>query len=186
MHDLVHCSHAKSFWNTPKEILGLKLPRLHPETWTRDLVVDTMFNEPDRCKIITIMHAIQSSRNRWTHDEEGYNPTHAIKQARDDLTLLELPKPHHVGQSGQCWRPPDPGLVNINTDGAIDTQAQVGGAGGMVRSHLSFMGAWCKPLPGVTNPFITEVHALREGVIFAQLRGYSHVVMEVRFTTPDH
>lgn len=49
----------------------------------------------------------------------------------------------------------------------------------MARSHLSFMGAWSKPLPGVTDSFIAEVQALREGVIFAQLRGYSHVFMEV-------
>ena len=125
------------------------------------------------------MHTIRSSRSRWTHDEEGYSPAHAIKQAGDDLILLELPKTHHVGRVNQCWRPPDPDWVKMNTDEAIDTQAQVGGAGGMARSHLSFMGAWSKPLPGVTDPFIAEVQAMREGVIFAQLKGYSHVVMEI-------
>ena len=34
----------------------------------------------------------------------------------------------------------------------------------MARSHLAFLGAWSKPPPGV---------------IFTQLRGYSHVIMEV-------
>lgn len=40
------------------------------------------------------------------------------------------------------------------------------------------MGARSKPLPGVTEPLITVTLALREGVIFAQLRGYSHVETE--------
>ena len=47
MHALVHCSHAKSFWEATKEVLGLKLPRLHPDTWSRDLVVDIMFYKSD-------------------------------------------------------------------------------------------------------------------------------------------
>jgi hypothetical protein len=53
------------------------------------------------------------------------------------------------------------------------------GAGGVACSHLSFLGAWSKPLLGVTDPFIAELLALREGMIFAQLRGFSHVVMEI-------
>ena len=52
----------------------------------------------------------------------------------------------------------------------------------MARSHVSFMGAWCKPFVGVTDPLIVEAMALREGAIFAQLRGFSHVVMEVDFS----
>ena len=75
--------------------------------------------------------------------------------------------------------PPQPGWIKINTDGALDTQLQVGGAGGVARSHLSFIGAWSKPIAGVTDPFNDETLALREGVIFAQPRGFSHVVMEV-------
>ena len=31
---------------------------------------------------------------------------------------------------------------------------------------------------GVTDPFISELLAVREGTIFAQLRGFSHVVIE--------
>lgn len=49
----------------------------------------------------------------------------------------------------------------------------------MARSHIAFLGAWSKPLHGVTDPFIVELLALREGMIFAQLRGFSHVIMEV-------
>lgn len=179
MHALVHCSHARSFWSAAREVLDLKLPPLHPVTWSQDLVVDTRFSATDRCKIISIMHAIWSSRNRWTHDEDGYNPIQAIKRARDDLALLDIPRDRPNIAAAHGWRPPEPGWVKINTDGSIDDLMQVGGGGGVARSHLSVLGAWSKPLPGVTDPFIAEVLALREGVIFAQLRGFSHVVMEV-------
>ena len=74
---------------------------------------------------------------------------------------------------------PDAGWITINTDGSVFPDALAGGAGGVARSHLSFIGAWCKPLNGVSDPFIAELLAFREGVIFAQLRGMSHVIMEV-------
>lgn len=91
MHALVHCSHVRSFWLAAREVLDLKLSPLHPDTWSWDLVLDTFFSKTDRCKIITIMHAIWNSRNRWTHGEEGYNPIQVVKRARDDLALLDLP-----------------------------------------------------------------------------------------------
>lgn len=53
------------------------------------------------------------------------------------------------------------------------------GAGGVALSHLYFLGTWSKPLSGVTDLFIVELLAFREGMIFAQLRGFSHVVMEI-------
>lgn len=52
-----------------------------------------------------------------------------------------------------------------------------GGAGGVARSPSSFLGAWSKPYPGVMDPLIAEAMAVRDGVIFANLRGFSNVVM---------
>ena len=83
------------------------------------------------------------------------------------------------GVTGLQWCPPDVGWIKINTDGATNIEASCAGGGGVARSHLSFKGAWSKPFPGVLDPFVAEALALREGVIFAQLRGFSHVVMEV-------
>lgn len=37
-HVLVNCPWARRFWSTVKEILGRKLPRLHPRSWTTDLL----------------------------------------------------------------------------------------------------------------------------------------------------
>ena len=55
------------------------------------------------------------------------------------------------------------------------------GRGGVARSHITFLGAWSKPLHTMTDPFIVELLPLREGTIFAQLRDFSHVIMEVDY-----
>jgi hypothetical protein len=48
-----------------------------------------------------------------------------------------------------------------------------------VRDLAGFVAAWSKPLPGITDPLIAEAMAHREGVIFAKLRGYTRVILEV-------
>jgi hypothetical protein len=54
--------------------------------------------------------------------------------------------------------------------------ARKGGAEGVARSHSAFLAAWSKPY--VTDPLIVKALVVRDGVIFARLRGYSEVVME--------
>ena len=92
-HALINCSHAKLFWAAARDFLGLKLPRLHPATWARDVLMDEIIQDQDRCKIIMVMHAIWSDRNRWTHDKVGYDPVQAVKTVRDDLLMLDITKP---------------------------------------------------------------------------------------------
>jgi hypothetical protein len=53
-----------------------------------------------------------------------------------------------------------------------------GGAGGVARSSTRLLGAWSKPLLGITDPLIAGCLSLRDGVLFAQLRGLTHVIME--------
>ena len=177
-HALLTCSHAKKFWDAALERFDIKMPALHPHTWAADILMDERFKSDERCRIITIMYYVWSSRNRWTHDREVFDPVQAVKWVHEMLALLELPKRKSTLAGGQCWRPPDAGWVKINTDAAISAPFSTGGAGGVARSHVAFLGAWCKPLDGVTDPMIAETLAVREGVLFARLRGYSHVVVE--------
>lgn len=88
MHALIDCTHARKFWIAVKDQFNFTLPRLHPNTWARDILIDYMFTEDVRCKIITIMHSIWSSRNGWTHDRGGYDPPQAIKWMHETLSLL--------------------------------------------------------------------------------------------------
>jgi hypothetical protein len=92
---------------------------------------------------------------------------------------MELPRNHARILPGHGWRPPEEGWVKINTDAGISSDTAMSGAGGIARTKTDFIGAWSKPYQGVTDPMIAEALSLRDGVIFAQLRGYSQVVMEV-------
>ena len=124
------------------------------------------------------MWSIWSSRNRWTHDGEKYDPVIFIRLTREALALLDVPKQQASLLLGHGWRPPELGQVKINTDATIWHSAEMSRAGGVARSTTALLGAWSKPLHGVTDPMIAEALALRDGVIFANLRGYAQVMME--------
>ena len=100
LHALIHCTHAKAFWAAAKDRFQLSLPRLHHDTWARDILLDLMFIDEERCKIITIMHNIWPSRNNWTHDREGYNHVQALKWIHETLAILELPSLGRKARAG--------------------------------------------------------------------------------------
>ena len=177
-HALIHCSHAKPLWEEAAAWFGLRLPRLHPDSWARDITCDTRFTNDDRAKITTIMWSIWHSRNRIKHGEEGRNPTAMIKATKEAIALLHLPRRDAMILLGFGWRPPDEGVVKITSDVALNLADGRGGAGEVARSSSALLGAWCKPYLGISDPLIMEGLSLRDGVRFASLRGYSHVVME--------
>ncbi|KAE8801078.1 Alanyl-tRNA synthetase [Hordeum vulgare] len=177
-HALIHCSHARSFWVEAQALLDFQLPTLHPDSWRKDILTDPRFTPKDRATIITIMRSIWSSRNRWTHDGESFDPMQSIKYTREALALLEIPKAQAATLPGYGWHPPEGNQVKINSDATVDILRQQCAAGGVARSTCSLLGAWAKPHAGVTDPLIAETLALREGVILASLRGFPDVVME--------
>jgi hypothetical protein len=63
-------------------------------------------------------------------------------------------------------------------DNGLSLDARRGGAGGVVRLHSAYLGVWSKLYEGIVYPFVAEVLALRDGVIFAKLKGFPKVVME--------
>ena len=178
LHALVWCSHAQAFWNEAQSWFSFRLPRLHPDTWARDILCDAQFTNQRRAAIISIMWSIWHSRNRLTHDREGVNPAFSVRRVKEDLALLDIPLPHAAILPGHGWRSPESDWMKINTDGETDAVSGNGGVGGLVRSSSTFVAAWSKPLPGVSDPLIAETLAVREGVIFAQLRGFSQVLVE--------
>jgi hypothetical protein len=61
----------------------------------------------------------------------------------------------------------------------VSLEDRKSGAGGVASDPSDFIGAWSKPYPGVTNPLIAEDLVHRDGVIFAKLRGFTGVLMEM-------
>jgi hypothetical protein len=104
--------------------------------------------------------------------------------AKEALAFLQIPKKDAVILPGYGCRPPDGNKININIDCGMSMEARKGGAGGvapLARSSSTFLGAWSKPHPGITDPLIAEALPLRDGVIFARPRGYPDVETDCFF-----
>jgi hypothetical protein len=175
MHVLIKCSHARRFWEEAEVYLDVHLPRLHPQSWAKDILCDQQFTDQERAKIIMVMWSIWHSRNLRKHDEEHLDPIASLKITRETLALLELPR-QQIVLPGHGWKPPDGECVKINTDGSINFAESKGGAGG---GASRLLGAWSKPLPGITDPLIAECLSVHDGVLFVKIRGFRHVTMEM-------
>ena len=119
-HALIHCSHAKRFWEEACAWFGLRLPRLHLDSWARDILCDPRFTDDDRAKVTTIMWSIWHSQNRIKHGEEGRDPIATIRATKEAIALLHLPHKDTLVLQGFGWRPPDDGFVKITTNGALN------------------------------------------------------------------
>ena len=104
MHALVHCSHARRFWEEARLLFEINWPRLHPSSWARDILCDLQFTDKERATIITVMWAIWMSHNRRTHDQE-FDPAASVRRIREDLALLEIPRQSFIPLPGHGWRP---------------------------------------------------------------------------------
>jgi hypothetical protein len=143
-HALIECPHAKLFWEAAKELLNLKLPRLHPNTWTKDIVCESSIPEEDRPKIITIMASIWDSQNKITHGEAGYNPIACMEYVQEALLGLEMnpDQQRPMPRRPICrWQRPPEGTIKINSNGALALQDGVAGGGGVARDSRGFRGA---------------------------------------------
>jgi hypothetical protein len=87
--------------------------------------------------------------NNMVHEKGASNHVQSIRMTRDALALLETPRQHARILPGHGWRPPEIDVIKINTDACIASDAMKGGTGGVARSHAGFIGAWCKPYPGI-------------------------------------
>ena len=177
IHAMIECGHAKQFWTAARDILHLKLPRLHPDTWTVDILCDPCFNQGEREKIISIMSAIWDSRNRWAHDDVGYDPSKTILGIAETMSYLEnkVEKTRKVGRPPCTWHGPEPGVVKLNSDGSIREES---GRVGFARNHRGFRGAWCRTYTGISDPLIIETLAFRDAVVFAAQQGYERIICE--------
>jgi hypothetical protein len=180
MHALVECSHAQLFWTAAKDAFNLKLPRLHPVTWAEDILCESSFDSLDRNMTISIMAAIWDSRNKWSHDDSGYSPVKAVDNIAETLAFIDglkkkksaTTRPHFT------WHGPPPGVIKVNSDGVIRSDAGIASTGGVARDTDGFKSAWCRFYQGITDPLIIEALALRDAVAAARSQGFVKIIVE--------
>lgn len=147
MHALLHCSHARRFWDEALPRFDFKLPVLHPLTWDKDIMCDSRFSAAVRAKIITVMWAIWHSRNRIVHDEVSLDPIQTVNRIKEDLALLDIPSACAAVLPGHGWRPPEDGVIKINTDAAVNSEIGKAGAG-VVASSATALVPGVNPMTG--------------------------------------
>ncbi|XP_031101801.1 uncharacterized protein LOC116005700 [Ipomoea triloba] len=127
--------------------------------------------------------------NMWkAHNNLVFNGTHAlahdiiIKTKREaqeaHRILLKHTGPLHARQTWVLWSPPQLNYVKMNSDGARKSSTGLASAGGLIRDHR---GRWIVGFTvniGHTSSFGAEVWGLREGLIVAIQRGFTHVIAE--------
>lgn len=96
--------------------------------------------------LVSVMWVIWSSRNKYTHEEIIYQPVKSMKIVEELIRALDVPSIERVIQKEETkWCPPGPGVLKINTDGAVDLAHGVAGAGIVVRNHdREFVSAACR------------------------------------------
>ena len=86
------------------------------------------------------MSIIWDSRNRWTHDDNGYDPSKAMEIIAETMGYLEnKKKPSEKVRRPPCtWHGPEPGMIKLNCDGAIRQEQGIAAARGVARSEVVF------------------------------------------------
>ena len=182
MYALVECNHARLFREAAKELLLVKLPRLHPLTWARDIISAPMFTRNDRVVIISVMYSIWPSRNKVMHGEAAFVPAKTMEDISDTLLTLEMPRDGDapkVTRPSCKWRKPPDDTVKLNSDAAIRSENNLAATAIVARSSSCFLGAMDRAYEGILDPLIVEALALRDAAAFAVQKGFSKVLFEV-------
>jgi hypothetical protein len=69
-HALFECTWAKLFWQEIKEVTRVKIPELHPTSWSMDIIDSNLLRPRDAAVILCGAWSIWSERNARKHGEQ--------------------------------------------------------------------------------------------------------------------
>ena len=171
-HVLVECTVAKRFWEMTRELTGVKLPKLHPQTWTRDIVDSSCCSEKDAAVILCGMWSLWMARNQCQHGDSGVPMRKAIEWARDttyDLwQLLHPAKSEEVQRARQHWQRPQPGWIKCNVNASFRVEDRWGVTGVVLHDHDGrCIAGRAKWYDSCLNVLDTKALACHDGVLLA-------------------
>jgi hypothetical protein len=171
-HVLVECTVARRFWEMTRELTGVKLPKLHSQTWAGDIVDSSCCSEKDTAVILCGMWSLWMARNQRQHGDSGVPMRKAIEWARDtayDLwQLLHPAKSEEVQRAWQHWQWPQPGWIKCNVDASFHAEDRRGATGVVLRNHDGrYIAGRAKWYDNCLNVLATEALACRDGVLLA-------------------
>jgi hypothetical protein len=138
-HVLVQCTMARRFWEAMRNVTGVKLPRLHPVTWAKDLLDTKVCSKGDATVIMCGMWTLWTARNDRRHGESPL-PLHlSVAWAKDTAyDLWRIRHPDRVTcqpRVRRTWEKPELGWVKCNSDAAFYADLHAGASGAVLRNH---------------------------------------------------
>ncbi|KAF8653152.1 hypothetical protein HU200_062598 [Digitaria exilis] len=169
-HVLSECTIARIFWEQTKDMTGVKLPFLHPDTWARDLLV--MGTPRDPAVICCGMWSLWTLRNKRRHGELGWSVREAVFWVRDTASdlweILHPVRPEEVQRKERFWEKPNAGWIKCNVDATFSPESKRGATGMVLRSDTRvFLGVQGIPYIHCMDAMTVEACACRDGMKLA-------------------
>jgi hypothetical protein len=129
---------------------------------------------------ISLMASIWDSRNKWSHDDHGFDPKTTVEFISETLVLLQgFKSKKGKAKKPLCtWRAPSVGVVKLNSDGAIRIAKGLAASGWVARDGDGFRSACCKIYGGIGDPLTIEALALRDEIVQAKNQGFQSILAE--------
>jgi ribonuclease HI len=181
-HALFECTWARLFWEELKKVVSIKVPVLHPNSWSTDLIEGKIIKQEEACVILCGCWAVWTERNALWHGEGGRGILRSVRWALEttyDLAQLGRMKKINTIKATPQWKKPDPGIYKINVDASFSTETLEGATGLVVRDSTgALIRAEARWIEFAANSLIMEACAIRDGICLAIDRGYQNVEVE--------
>jgi hypothetical protein len=136
-HALLTCSYAQQFWKSLSNLTDVKMPDLHPITWSLDILDEKVCTEHDKCLFLCGMWSLWNSRNDRKHGKSPIPVRQAIDWALDVCFHLVLDIDRKIqsqtSRSIVQWQKPEASVVKINTDGSFHDDTLSGATWTVIR-----------------------------------------------------
>ena len=136
-HVAFKCPLARRFWQSAKDLVGIKIPALHPATWTRDLLSPDKVLNTDAAMIICGVWSLWAGRNARKLGRVSWNPGAAVRHISkmlEDLVCSSTTQEVRPDPLRRRWRGPLEDWVKVNTDASFSALSASGASGVVLRN----------------------------------------------------
>jgi hypothetical protein len=136
-HTLFRCPWTQIFWQELRKLAGVKVPVLHPDSWSMDIIDGTVVHRRDACMILCACWSIWTERNARRHGEQGRPIMSSVRWVIDtamDLASAIKVKVHI--QTRARWNPPEGNNIKINVDACFIDGINSGSTGLVMRDSV--------------------------------------------------
>ncbi|KAL5578545.1 hypothetical protein UlMin_020244 [Ulmus minor] len=133
--------------------------------------------------LCVLLWRIWFRRNKWIHEKIWLDDSSCLAWAQQHLedfkTASNKQTIPHIPIAAHPWKPPEMGIVKINTDAAWCKHTKKFGLGVVIRDHSgSILGSAATPVSSSVSVDVAEGWALERGARLAKYLGFSAIELE--------